>query len=82
MPEYEAHTMTHTCAMCSEEVTPEQVDDPMATYREVVSWVTGPKLQNPVLREQTGRIAHAECVKKMIEGQAPDQKPLPGLDWM
>lgn len=68
------------CSFCYLEITPAQLDDPDTIYREVASWVTGPKLQSPVLRSQTGRIAHADCVKKMVEGQAPDQDRIPGLE--
>ena len=68
------------CPMCGEALTAEQKDDPEAIYREVVSWVTGPKLQSPVLRGQTGRIAHAACVRKCVEGQAADQESIPGLE--
>jgi len=78
MPE-ESH-VTHRCCLCFEVLTPEEVDDPDATYREVSSWVTGPKSQSPVLREQTGKIAHAKCINKVIDGQSPDQEPLPGLE--
>lgn len=52
------------------------------TYREVKSWVTGPKLDGPVLRRQTGKLAHGECIKKQILGQAPDQEPIvPEVDF-
>lgn len=81
MSQEEHGVFTHTCPLCSLTIAPEQLDDPDAIYREVKSWVTGPKLQNPVLREQTGNVAHAVCIKKLLEGQAPDQKPLPGVDW-
>lgn len=54
-------------------------NDPF-TYREVTSWVHGPKLQSPVLRQQTGRIAHPACIDKLVHGQAPDQDELPGLE--
>lgn len=45
-------------------------------YRQVVSWVHGPKLDGPVLREQTGNMAHSECVQDAINGLAPDQEKL------
>lgn len=80
MPQ-EGHGVQHVCPFCGLKIAPEQLDDPNAIYREVKSWVTGPKLQHPVLREQTGNIAHAVCVQRLLEGQSPDQKPLPGLDW-
>ena len=65
---------------CGKPITAEQIDDPEAVYREVTSWVHGPKLQGPVLRTQTGRLAHRECINKLIEGQSPDQQSIPGLE--
>lgn len=73
------HT-TGMCALCNKPVTPEEQDNPDAIYREVSSWVTGPKLQSPVLRSQTGRIAHKVCVDHLLDGQAPDQASIPGLE--
>lgn len=60
------------CAFC-----PEQVDtDDEANYVEVTSWVNGPKLDGPKLRQQTGRVAHQRCIDNMVHGQAPDQPDL------
>jgi len=57
------------CAFC-----PEPLDaDDTTIYHEVKSWVTGPKLDGPVLREQTGQLAHKSCIQALIAGQAPDQ---------
>jgi hypothetical protein len=42
-------------------------------YVEVRSWVNGPKLDGPKLREQTGRVAHKHCVENLAHGQAVDQ---------
>lgn len=67
------------CAICLGEFTPEDLDDPELTYTHVESWVTGPKLQGPVLRRQTGKKAHTRCIHKIIDGEAADQEPLPGL---
>lgn len=64
------------CSFCHK---PADEDDP-ATYREVTSWVNGPKLDGPVLREQTGLIAHERCIKNVINGQAADQPELFGGD--
>ena len=69
-----------TCAMCGIMLTSQDLDDPDAIYREVSSWVTGPKLQSPVLRLRTGRIAHKTCIEKLLDGEAPDQEPVPGLE--
>jgi hypothetical protein len=68
------------CTFCHELFTPEELDDPDATYIEVSSWVTGPKLQSPVLRSHTGKRAHKDCVLKQIDGEAPDQEPLEGFE--
>lgn len=60
---------TSVCAFCGHRANK---DDP-ELYREVVSWVHGPKLDGPVLRQQTGNVAHKVCMEKVIRGQAPDQ---------
>lgn len=61
-----------TCVFCPE---PLDLDDE-SNYREVKSWVTGPKLDGPVLREQTGYVAHKKCIEALMHGQAPDQPVL------
>lgn len=68
------------CAFCYAEFTSAELDDPDSTYVEVSSWVTGPKLQSPVLRSHTGKRAHTGCIKKQIDGEAPDQDELPGFE--
>jgi hypothetical protein len=68
------------CAACFNVFTPEEIDDPDAIYIEVSSWVTGPKLQSPVLRSHTGKRMHAACVRKQIDGESPDQEALPDLE--
>jgi len=60
------------CAFCHK---PVEADDP-TVHREVISWVSGPKLDSPVLREQTGRLACESCIHKLKLGQAVDQEPL------
>ena len=76
MQEEEAQGMSHfviaECHVCGQQV---DVDD-HENYREVRSWVNGPKLDGPVLREQTGQYAHKACIMKLINGQAPDQEEL------
>ena len=76
----DAGTDGHYCTMCCRAFTPEEKDDPNGLYHEVVSWVTGPKLQSPVLRRQTMRLAHVTCVEKVLNGQSPDQETIPGLE--
>lgn len=60
------------CHFCAEPVS----DDDETAYREVTSWVHGPKLDGPILREQTGRVAHKTCIDKVAHGQAADQPEL------
>lgn len=60
------------CAFCDKRANPDDPD----LYREVLSWVHGPKLDGPVLRERTGKVAHKDCVDKLRAGQAPDQEEL------
>jgi len=80
MQEGQASSGPSGCAFCHGDITADELDNPDLIYREVASWVTGPKLQSPVLREQTGRVAHVKCVHKVLEGVAPDQDDLPGLE--
>lgn len=61
------------CAFCPNKI---EAGDESELFREVRSWVHGPKLDGPVLREQTGRVAHKACVEKLMDGQAPDQETL------
>lgn len=68
------------CALCLKEFMPEELDDPNAIHVHVESWVSGPKLQSPVLRRQTGKRAHTTCIHKIMDGEAPDQEPIPGLE--
>lgn len=60
------------CNFCHEPVS----DDDPDLHREVTSWVSGPKLDHPILREQTGRVAHGECVRMVVNGVAPGTEPL------
>lgn len=60
------------CEFCDE---PVDADDP-ETYHQVVSWVNGPKLDGPKLREQSGLLAHKKCIDHLVHGQAADQPEL------
>lgn len=60
------------CAFCFQPVA----DDDPNQYRQVSSWVHGPKLDGPKLREQTGAVAHGHCVENLVHGQAADQPEL------
>lgn len=75
-----SETPPNVCAFCFEQLSAQEIDDPEAVYRQVTSWVHGPKLQGPVLRMQTGKLAHKPCIEKLINGQAPDQQSIPGLE--
>lgn len=72
MSETESQRGAYICAFCPDTL---DLDDP-DIYREVRSWVHGPKLDGPKLREQTGRVAHKKCINKIVAGQSPDQEPL------
>jgi hypothetical protein len=63
---------TRFCRFCLNGLNPDDVD----TYHEVKSWVSGPKLDGPKLREQTGNYAHKSCIDLLVAGQAPDQDRL------
>lgn len=68
------------CPFCMKGFTVNEIKDPDATYREVSSWVTGPKSDSPVMRDSTGRRAHTDCIKRLQDGIAPDQEKLPGIE--
>lgn len=72
MSEERTQQVVHSCELCGKSVDPDDPD----TYREVKSWVHGPKLDSPKLREQTGKLAHPHCIIKAVNGQAPDQEEL------
>lgn len=61
-----------TCPFCG---NPVQSDDP-DTWKEVSSWVGGPKKDSSTLRKDTGRYAHGACIHKLKLGQAPDQEDI------
>ena len=61
-----------SCSFCGRTVEAGDVD----TFREVISWVHGPKLDSPVLRTQTGQLACRTCIDRLKEGQAPDQETI------
>lgn len=69
---YRESGIRSTCSFCFKLV---DRGDP-TIYREVTSWVHGPKLDGPVLRGQTGNVAHEECIQKAVNGQSSDQEEL------
>ena len=61
------------CALdCGRDVD-EHADE---TWKEVRGFVGGPRKDSMRLREDTGRFAHAECVQRAQEGQAPGQETM------
>lgn len=68
------------CEVCGEGFTADELDDADSTYVKVESWVTGVKLHSPVLRRQTGDRAHKRCIEKLLNGNSPDEQPIPGLE--
>lgn len=51
--------------------------DAADTHVEVTGWVHGPKKNGLRLAEDTGRVAHGECIELLLAGQSPDQPELP-----
>lgn len=64
--------MAEQCAFCDGPVNPHDV----GVFHEIRAWVSGPKSDGAVLRENTGRHAHYACVEKAKKGVAPDQPEL------
>ena len=60
------------CPLCKRAVDPHDPD----TWKEITSWVGGPKKDSPKLRKDTGRYAHSHCVIGVQEGHAPEQAGL------
>lgn len=60
------------CPFCEEGVNVDADD----VYREVASWVHGPKQDGATMREPTGRYAHARCIELLKAGQSPDNEVL------
>lgn len=61
-----------SCELCENDL---DLDDPTIFY-QVAEWVSGPKRHGAVLRQYTEKVAHAECIQKVMQGQSPDQEPL------
>lgn len=54
-------------------ITDEQFE---SAYREMTSWVHGPKSDGSTFRNYTGRMAHKECIEKAAAGIPGDQQML------
>lgn len=61
------------CAICDQDIS---LRPDVEVYKEVKGWVGGPKKDSMRLREDTGRVAHADCVAIMAIGQDPTQPDL------
>lgn len=62
---------TYFCNFCFNNIDPDDED----TFKQVTSWVSGPKLDGPKMREQTGRLAHKSCIDLLSKGQDPLEQP-------
>lgn len=60
------------CLLCEQAI---DIDDP-TIWRQVTGWVHGPKRDSLTMRDDTGNVAHDECIHKLKEGQAVDQPSL------
>jgi hypothetical protein len=50
--------------------------DDQTAYRQITAWIHGKKRDGATLRTETGKLAHASCVRKARAGQPPDQESL------
>lgn len=64
----ESTITANTCPFCSTAISRDGTE-----FKEIRVWVSGPKSDGAVLREETGRYAHKECVDKVRQGQSPNQ---------
>jgi len=65
--------MAEECALgCGNPLNPHDE----GTWKQVIGWVGGPRKDSMRLREDTGKHAHAACVEKAQQGQAPDQETM------
>lgn len=64
--------MSEKCEFCPNPLNPYD----LGVYKQVAGWVSGPKADGMVLREETGKYAHRTCIEKMKAGQLPEQPEL------
>lgn len=60
---------TEKCILCYQSIDKYSA----SAWKQITGFVGGPKKDSMRLREDTGRYAHEECVKKLSAGQAIDQ---------
>lgn len=57
------------CELCGKPI----LSNDKTVWKQVIGWVGGPKKDSMRLRDDTGKFAHDDCVKKIQAGQALDQ---------
>lgn len=67
--------MQQLCALCDRDI---DLND-HTNWKEVRGFVGGPKKDSMALREDTGNVAHDNCVKAAKAGQLPAQATLDDL---
>lgn len=72
MPDGALVNMKDMCTLCAKPVD----KDDSTTWKLVQGYVGGPKKDSMRLRKDTGHYAHDSCIKKLSEGQAPDQESM------
>lgn len=60
------------CELCDQPVNLDSPD----THHQILEWVRGEKKHGGRAREYTGKVAHEDCVDKIVMGQNPEQEPL------
>lgn len=66
--------MTVFCVYGGEPINPHDE----GVYKKVSGWVTGPKADSMILREDVGEYACRTCINRLKLGQAADQPDLFG----
>jgi hypothetical protein len=64
--------MSAPCFFCGNPVNPFD----LGTWKQISSWVKGPKANGACLSENTDLYAHDPCVRKAKSGQPPEQGTL------
>ena len=65
-------TKSDRCGLCGDMIDRHDT----GVWKKVTGWVGGPKKDSMRLREDTGEVAHDDCVAKLQAGQAIDQPDL------
>ena len=64
--------MALTCFFCEQPVERNDTQ----TWHQMIVWVGGPKRHGSRLAEETGNLAHADCIQKAVAGISPDMEPM------